>query len=880
MNINDEKNYISKLKLKALLHDPVHKIWSFGNVKREDILHKDVLDTNAKWHEKVAQDLFNFLISEDLKDNNIQIADAIASSLSRIVVAPNVEGDERKEFDEGSSVFLENAKYIDPFSGQIENIGCPNSHKEVKEIFEKLGKLNFDNQEERAKFFFLFLWRFLPDIFPWIEKHPADSRTPNHSIYDHLVQTSAIATCLQENDKPAFLIFTITPVQSFIATARKTSDLWAGSFLLSYLTYKAIEKIIEKLGPDHIIFPNLRCQPLLDVWLCENIFKDISIDAQVFKDWKDRIYSDGKFTEEFLKKLTIANIPNRFLAILPYNKAKDIAKECQETIEQTIDNLLSKIADEKIEKAKTDIKNHLLSYLKPYWVVLPFYKDSYRDIDSILEEYKNLVGENDLYETIQIIKSHQYYKPANVGAGYSLLVELAEKFLASRKMLKDFVVIKPQTGEKCHLCGEYDVLNLHWNSLSPKYVSKSERLCGICLFKRLLPEIIKNMYNLSDEIKYPSTSEMATVLYKKSLNENFVNNFINKLKEIFGNELPSAVSVPALKENKLYRIDGQWLMESSYRKSYLINEFGVDVDAKLNEMNEMREFLNKHKMKPPVYYAILAMDGDNMGKWLKGEFAPAIKDMIHSKVSETLRNYNDENLNQIFEKKHPMSPSIHNQFSRRLSEFALDRVREIVEDKYLGKLIYAGGDDVLAFLPVETAVDCAFDLNKAFREKIGEKATMSGGIVIVHHKYPLSLALDEVREAEKIAKNRYVKDAFCIKYLSGSGQERFSGLKWGDKENFFDKIIQKYKNDELSSRFAYDFMNVVRELLPQGTTGDSSISKLLKNELKRIYRHKLTKEKYDSTFEEDLINMFDKFSYSYEDFANLLIIARAIAKRD
>jgi CRISPR-associated protein Cmr2 len=388
------------------------------------------------------------------------------------------------------------------------------------------------------------------------------------------------------------------------------------------------------------------------------------------------------------------------------------------------------------------------------------------------------------------------------------------------------------------------------------------------------------MYNLSDEIKYPSTSEMATVLYKKSLNEDFINNFISKLKKIFVNELPSTVSVPGLKNHPLYETDGQWLMESSYRKSYLKNEFGIDVDAKLNEMNEMREFLNKNKIKPPVYYAILAMDGDNIGKWLKGDFQPYIKDVIHHKMFGCLLGYtySDRNIEKLLYTTHPMSPSIHNQFSRRLSEFALNRVQEIVEDKYYGKLIYAGGDDVLAFLPVEIVVDCAFDLNKAFRDMIGEKATMSAGIVIVHHKYPLSLALDEVREAEKLAKNRYGKDAFCIKYLSGSGQERFSGLKWDDKEKFFDKIIQKYKDDELSSRFAYDFMNLVKELISHGTTGDNSISELLKNELKRIHRHKLTKEKYDSEFEEILLTMLNNFSSNYEDFANLLIIARAIAK--
>ncbi len=47
--------------------------------------------------------------------------------------------------------------------------------------------------------------------------------------------------------------FTLGPVQSFVAQARRTRDFWAGSFLLSYLSAVAI-KAVEKQGGD-LIFP-------------------------------------------------------------------------------------------------------------------------------------------------------------------------------------------------------------------------------------------------------------------------------------------------------------------------------------------------------------------------------------------------------------------------------------------------------------------------------------------------------------------------------------------------------------------------------------------------------------------------------------------------
>ena len=377
------------LKLKALMHDPIHKIWLFSEEnKRKVVLEhgSEISKDLRQFREKVAEDLFRFLISDSIKDSEGEIAyaDHISSALSRIVVK------------DAPMVNFEESRFIDPFTAESSKTEAPEDHKEVVEVFKNLGKLNFPDQQERAKFFFLFLWRFLPDIFPWIEKHPADSRAPNHSIYDHLVQCSCIATCLDKGDKPAFLLFTISPVQSFIAIARKTSDLWAGSYLISYLIYKAIEVIMDELGPDHIIFPNLRGQPLVDLWLYEkhfkdyeNHFKDLNINkigAFDFEKWKDSLKTD---------KLLIANFPNRFLAIVPDGRAKDIAKECQEAIGKAIDELLEKVESlndnkvkEEVKKVKDVIKEHITKYLKIYWVVLPFYEgNDHKDVNSIFEDY-------------------------------------------------------------------------------------------------------------------------------------------------------------------------------------------------------------------------------------------------------------------------------------------------------------------------------------------------------------------------------------------------------------------------------------------------------------------------------------------------------------
>ena len=138
------------LKLKALMHDPIHKIWLFSEEnKRKVVLEhgSEISKDLRQFHEKVAEDLFRFLISDSIKDSEGEIAyaDHISSALSRIVVK------------DAPMVNFEESRFIDPFTAESSKTEAPEDHKEVVEVFKNLGKLNFPDQQERAKFFFLFL---------------------------------------------------------------------------------------------------------------------------------------------------------------------------------------------------------------------------------------------------------------------------------------------------------------------------------------------------------------------------------------------------------------------------------------------------------------------------------------------------------------------------------------------------------------------------------------------------------------------------------------------------------------------------------------------------------------------------------------------------
>ncbi len=121
-----------------------------------------------------------------------------------------------------------------------------------------------------------------PGSDPLWEEMPADSRCPDHSIWDHLRVTTALAFLKPHrmNERawldnqwsegarePWLLRFSIGPAQGFIAEARTGRDLWTGSMLLAELAWAAMQPFVERYGPDCILYPDLRANPRVDTWL-------------------------------------------------------------------------------------------------------------------------------------------------------------------------------------------------------------------------------------------------------------------------------------------------------------------------------------------------------------------------------------------------------------------------------------------------------------------------------------------------------------------------------------------------------------------------------------------------------------------------------------
>jgi CRISPR-associated protein Cmr2 len=150
------------------------------------------------------------------------------------------------------------------------------------------------------------------------------------------------------------------------------------------------------------------------------------------------------------------------------------------------------------------------------------------------------------------------------------------------------------------------------------------------------------------------------------------------------------------------------------------------------------------------YYAVLLADGDHMGKAID-----AIRTVAdHRRVTETLER------------------------------FAADAPALVGE--HHGHCIYAGGDDVLALLPVTEALSCAEALRKEFGavsqdfEELGASTipTLSVGINVAHHVDPLQDALQGARAAERHAKQVIERDGWAVRVDKRSGAPTLTGGKW------------------------------------------------------------------------------------------------------
>lgn len=149
------------------------------------------------------------------------------------------------------------------------------------------------------------------------------------------------------NTKNYLFLLSISPVQSFIAEARKTHDLYAGSQILSELTQIGMTKFVESSGT--VIFPNAQNESKPNRFLgkIEADAKDLpSIGNNIDKSIREHFENLGKKALEKVEK-------NKELADIEEQFYKQINNHLE------ISWLFEEIKDDNYQKAYSNIGTHL-----------------------------------------------------------------------------------------------------------------------------------------------------------------------------------------------------------------------------------------------------------------------------------------------------------------------------------------------------------------------------------------------------------------------------------------------------------------------------------------------------------------------------------------
>jgi len=390
----------------------------------------------------------------------------------------------------------------------------------------------------------------------------------------------------------------------------------------------------------------------------------------------------------------------------------------------------------------------------------------------------------------QFLEFYAAWVPLN--GDYAQARHQAERLLAGRKALRDFRQVPCRPGRpKSPLDPSRDtVLKLDQGlripeqaQKEPLFLKRTEYLDAVSMLKRL-----------KGEKGVPSTSYMAAQAILPIADQQAV----TELKRIADNA-PGAVDIGDLMFPTRVQEEVE---EGEPRLSRYLKD-------RLTEIDQLRrQILAKFGLSEcPSYYAILAADGDRMGQLISAQ-----RDMeSHQKLSKALAN-------------------------------VAEQMKQVV-DGHNGYTIYAGGDDLLAFLPVNQVLSCACELAAAFRKAMepfrgdsSEAGTLSIGVAIVHRMEMLQQSLEWAREAEREAKRWRNAIAVALHTRGGVPMTAVTAFKDDPYLDGWRQWLKAFRAG-LTRGFPYELQYLAREVENASLSSES-----LRAEALRIFDRKTGRE--------------------------------------
>jgi CRISPR-associated protein Cmr2 len=518
--------------------------------------------------------------------------------------------------------------------------------------------------------------------------------------------------------------FSFRPVQSFIAQSRRPRDLWASSFLLSYLSGQAMAEIISHGG--EILYPVVGREG------------KGSDKTSVSGDLLTAILRHKK-GQPVLTQPYIGSLPNRFKAVIPDHFEPN---QCVQAVQDAW-WVIAEAVWEKVVKPVaaygSDSRRIWERQVRTHW-----------DMTWVIGEEASLLSRRKQWRT--------HVHTVEGGEKCTLVPNLQE--ISGYFRGPDQVRFWNEFRQ--HLDSIYEL-------------GEFERLSAIGIIKRFYPKVAnKEVIGWSfppEAIELPSVAYLAAIPWMRQTIQRHqkwvetahpdeqaltkaVAEFADKAKQA---GLPTvkngmdllASFAPLPKElqpwRELIHLDGTCLYASSLAKILEDRKVPQALSEKTTAAHSA--LIETIGGEPSTYYALLMMDGDRLG--------------------------------QLLSQQNGLGVEQGELISRALALFT-HKVEEVVRAKD-GLPIYMGGDDVVAILPLAQALACADELRKAyldsFKQVAGDEveSTISAAIVYAHYLSPLQTVLQHGRELlDRVAKEETGRDSLALSVWNRSDEE----LRW------------------------------------------------------------------------------------------------------
>jgi CRISPR-associated protein Cmr2 len=355
--------------------------------------------------------------------------------------------------------------------------------------------------------------------------------------------------------------------------------------------------------------------------------------------------------------------------------------------------------------------------------------------------------------------------------------------------------------------------------------AENEMLCALALVKRRFARHFENFsanislgtqsMNLKGwklETGMPSVAYMAAVHWLKKVVEHHDQDKVAEVLEV-GQQLAGrdewdvrikclhdAVSGKKLdrayknERRNLISLDGNLFFEHTRRNS----KFYADTN-KVKEFEAVLKELKLEDKAPTPFYAVLLMDGDSLG-------------------AQMSKRDNQQRIAQS------------------LNKFTADVPAAVKANN--GFLIYAGGDDVLALLPLEDALPCALACRHTYTQAFAGTSintTLSGTVLYAHVKTALGEVLRQAHcVLDDKAKDGAGRDAIAIRVLKPGGDHLTWAQPWeialdGGKLKLEILAAEFAQASDSEGQFSSKFFYRMRErftLLQDGLDKDQQIALL------------------------------------------------------